>query len=74
MQHSKITAIATKPFGESEDATILAKRVQRHGGKSLYFVVDADRTAGHHQAKFDFDEKEMLTAYKLYTGCLSSLL
>lgn len=74
MQHSELTVIATKPFGGSEDATILAKRVQRHGGKSLYFVVGADRTAGHHQAKFDFDEKEMLTAYKLYTGCLSSLL
>ena len=73
-QHTELTAIATKPFGGSEDATILAKRVQRFGGKSLYFVVGADRTAGHHQSNFDFDEKEMLTAYKLYTGCLTSLL
>ncbi|MGG4610290.1 amidohydrolase [Providencia sp. Me31A] len=73
-QHSELTAIATKPFGGSEDATILAKRVQRCGGKSLYFVVGADRTAGHHQANFDFDEKAMLTAYNLYIGCLTSLL
>ena len=73
-QHTELTGIATRPFGGSEDATILAKRVQRCGGKSLYFVVGADRTAGHHQSKFDFDEKEMLTAYNLYTGCLTSLL
>ncbi|BBG60748.1 amidohydrolase [Providencia rustigianii] len=73
-QHGELTAVATRPFGGSEDATILAKRVQRNGGKSLYFVVGADRTAGHHQAGFDFDENEMLTAYKLYTGCLLSLL
>lgn len=73
-QHAELTAVATRPFGGSEDATILAKRVQRHGGKSLYFVVGADRTAGHHQANFDFDEKQMLTAYQLYTGCLVSLM
>lgn len=73
-QHGELTAVATRPFGGSEDATILAKRVQRHGGKSLYFVVGADRTAGHHQANFDFDEKQMLTAYQLYTGCLVSLM
>lgn len=73
-QHTELTAVATRPFGGSEDATILAKRVQRHGGKSLYFVVGADRTAGHHQANFDFDEKQLLTAYQLYTECLVSLM
>ncbi len=73
-QYAELTAVATRPFGGSEDATILAKRVQQHGGKSIYFVVGADRTAGHHQAKFDFDEKQLMTAVNLYTGCLTSLL
>ena len=73
-QYAELTAVATRPFGGSEDATILAKRVQQHGGKSIYFVVGADRTAGHHQAKFDFDEKQLMTAVNLYTGCLESLL
>ena len=53
---------------------MLAKRVQRCGGKSLYFIVGADRTAGHHQAGFDFDEQQLMTAVNLYTGCLEELL
>ncbi|WP_226894118.1 amidohydrolase [Proteus sp. FME41] len=73
-KHAELTAVATRPFGGSEDATVLAKRVQRCGGKSLYFVVGADRTAGHHQAGFDFDEKQLMTAVNLYTGCLEELL
>lgn len=73
-KHPELTAIPTRPFGGSEDATVLAKRVQRCGGKSLYFIVGADRTAGHHQAGFDFDEQQLMTAVNLYTGCLEELL
>ena len=40
-------------FGGSEDATILARRVQAHGGKAAFFVLGADRPSGHHTAKFD---------------------
>ena len=44
-------------FGGSEDATILARRVQAHGGKAAFFVLGADRPSGHHTAKFDIDER-----------------
>ena len=46
-------------FGGSEDATILARRVQAHGGKAAFFVLGADRPSGHHTARFDIDEKAL---------------
>jgi aminobenzoyl-glutamate utilization protein A len=73
-KNPQLTCINQRSFGGSEDATILAKRVQNHGGKSIYFVVGADLKAGHHQAKFDFDEKQLKTAAELYVGCLQELM
>lgn len=73
-QHPELTAIAERSFGGSEDATVLAKRVQRHGGKSIYFIVGADLKAGHHQAEFDFDEKQLKTSVELFVGCLQKLM
>ncbi|MGC7590837.1 M20 family metallo-hydrolase [Bisgaard Taxon 46] len=61
-------------FNASEDATILGRRVQEHGGKAIYFILGADRTAGHHQAEFDFDEKQLLTGVHIYTQMLAELL
>lgn len=73
-ENPDLTCIPQRSFGGSEDATILAKRVQNQGGKAIYFVVGADLQAGHHQAKFDFDEKQLATAAELYIGCLKKLL
>ncbi|GKX54507.1 p-aminobenzoyl-glutamate hydrolase subunit A [Leminorella grimontii] len=73
-QHAELTVVPERSFGGSEDATILAKRVQRNGGKSIYFIVGADLTAGHHQAGFDFDEKQLKTAADLFIGCLQKLM
>jgi aminobenzoyl-glutamate utilization protein A len=65
--------LRTKPFNGSEDATILARRVQAHGGKAVFFVIGADRTAGHHQAEFDFDEKQLVVGVDLFTGLIKRL-
>lgn len=62
------------PFNASEDATVLGRRVQSLGGQALYFILGADRTAGHHQAEFDFDESQLLTGVNIYTGLLTHLL
>lgn len=62
------------PFNASEDATVLGRRVQEHGGKAIYFILGADRTAGHHQAEFDFDEKQLLTGVNIYVGMMQRLL
>ncbi|TCP97651.1 aminobenzoyl-glutamate utilization protein A [Cricetibacter osteomyelitidis] len=61
-------------FNASEDATILGRRVQEHGGKAIYFIIGADRTAGHHQAEFDFDENQLLTGVNIYTELVKRLL
>lgn len=61
-------------FNASEDATILGRRVQERGGKAIYFILGADRTAGHHEAEFDFDEKQLLTGVNIYTALVQRLL
>lgn len=71
-EYPELKAIS-RHFGGSEDATILARRVQEHGGKALYFILGADLTAGHHQASFDFDEKSLLTGVELLYGCIQKL-
>jgi aminobenzoyl-glutamate utilization protein A len=60
-------------FGGSEDATLLARRVQEHGGKAVYFVVGADLKAYHHQAGFDFDENQLDTGVAMFTGLVKKL-
>ncbi|MEG9546417.1 M20 family metallo-hydrolase [Mannheimia sp. HC-2023] len=61
-------------FNASEDATILGRRVQENGGKAIYFIIGADRTAEHHQAEFDFDEEQLLTGVNIYTSLIQKLL
>ncbi|MEG9487673.1 M20 family metallo-hydrolase [Mannheimia indoligenes] len=61
-------------FNASEDATILGRRVQDNGGKAIYFIIGADRTAEHHQAEFDFDEEQLLTGVNIYTSLIQKLL
>ena len=61
-------------FGGSEDATILARRVQAHGGKAAFFVWGSDRPSGHHSALFDIQEKDMAPAFDLWTHVLPKVL
>lgn len=49
-------------FGASEDATYFMERVNKRGGKSLYFQVRTPITAKHHSGLFDFDENGMIVA------------
>lgn len=61
-------------FNGSDDATVLIKRVQSHGGKAAYFVIGSDLKAGHHQSEFDIDEDQLFTGYTLFTQLLERLL
>jgi aminobenzoyl-glutamate utilization protein A len=63
----------TKVFGGSEDAMILARRVQSRGGKAVFFVIGADLEAGHHQEKFDFDERQLLVGVEMFIGLIRRL-
>jgi len=60
-------------FNGSDDATIMIKKVQSHGGKAAYFVIGSDIKAGHHQAEFDIDENQLMTGFLMFTGLLKHL-
>lgn len=69
-----ITAVQrTMVFNGSDDATIMIKKVQSHGGKAAYFVTGSDLKAGHHQPEFDIDEKQIITVFLMFTGLLARL-
>lgn len=61
-------------FGGSEDATILARRVQAHGGKAAYFVLGSNRPSGHHTANFDIDENSLDVGLAIYAEMLKRLM
>ena len=61
-------------FGGSEDATILARRVQAHGGKAAFFVIGTDLPSGHHTASFDVKESSLMTGLALWTNAIKDLL
>jgi aminobenzoyl-glutamate utilization protein A len=49
-------------LGGSEDATFMIERVHRHGGKGCYMLFGSKIAAGHHNERFDFDEKVLVNA------------
>ncbi len=57
-------------FGASEDFTLLAERVQAHGGQADYLIIGTDLSSGHHTDRFDFDE----TALPLAAALMASLV
>ena len=57
-----------------EDATILARRVQAHGGKAAFFLWGSDRPSGHHTATFDIKESDLDPALEVWTHIIPSIL
>lgn len=55
-------------FGASEDFTVLAERVQAHGGRADYLIVGTHLASGHHTDRFDFDESALPLATALMTA------
>jgi aminobenzoyl-glutamate utilization protein A len=46
----------------SEDATYMMERVKQRGGQASYAIFGCELAAGHHNARFDFDEQVMASA------------
>ena len=46
-------------FGATEDFAVLLEAIQRIGGQGVYIQLGAERAAGHHSDRFDFDEKAL---------------
>ena len=61
-------------FGGSEDATILARRVQAHGGKAAFFLWGSDRPSGHHTSTFDIKESDLDQALEVWTHIIPAIL
>ncbi len=68
--------VVDKPlnFGGSEDATILARRVQEHGGKAAFFLWGSDRPSGHHTATFDVKESDFVKSLELWTKVIPTIM
>lgn len=55
--------------GGSEDYTYMMARVQEKGGQATFMNIGADiNGAGHHTAEFDFDERALVGAVKLFVA------
>lgn len=55
--------------GGSEDFTYMMERVQQNGGQATFISIGADiNGAGHHTAEFDFDERALRGAVKLFVA------
>ncbi len=61
----KNSVIEKKTVSVCEDATYLMRSVQENGGLAAYIGLGTPTYGGHHNSKFDFDEKIMLTGKKL---------
>lgn len=53
-------------FGACEDFAHFMHAVQKQGGKSSYLMVGTTLKAGHHNAKFDFDEDSLLAGVDVF--------
>ncbi len=63
-----------KDFGAGEDYAHMMSEVQANGGKGTYVQVGIDKTAGHHNNKFDFDEAGLAPAVELACGCVIKVI
>lgn len=67
------TIVEDHKLGGSEDASVLMAKVQEHGGKATYVFLGSKIAAGHHNSKFDFDEKVLERGYKFFTHTVKKL-
>lgn len=63
-----------KDFGATEDFSHLLNLVQEQGGSGTYMQIGARRAAGHHNARFDFDEACLPRALELLTRVVWKLV
>lgn len=66
--------VKIKDFGAGEDYSHMMTYVQKHGGIGTYIQVGIDKTAGHHNNLFDFDEEDMFPAIELNAKIITAIL
>lgn len=65
--------IEDRSLGGSEDAAFMIERVHQRNGRGCYILFGSAVAAGHHNEKFDFDEKVLVNALLVYTKLLMRL-
>ncbi|WP_125152880.1 amidohydrolase [Clostridium rectalis] len=60
--------IAHSKLNGSEDATYMMNRVQQKGGKAAYLIFGTEKSAEHHNSLFDFNEKVLEIAVKVFAN------
>lgn len=63
-----------KDFGASEDYSHMMTVVQQHGGQGTYIQVGTNRTAGHHNDHFDFEEDDLMPAAEVLVRLVQAYL
>jgi aminobenzoyl-glutamate utilization protein A len=61
-------------FGASEDYSHMMTVVQESGGLGTYIQVGTNKTAGHHNDKFDFDEEDLMPAAEIVLRTVAAYL
>ncbi len=62
------------PFGASEDFGTLLDAMQAEGGQGVFVLLGADLAAGHHTARFDFDEAALPAGLELLLRAAADIL
>lgn len=63
-----------KDFGASEDYSHMMTVVQRNGGLGTYIQAGTNRTAGHHNDYFDFEEDDLLPMAEILVRVVNAYL
>ena len=63
-----------KDFGASEDFSHMMTVVQNNGGSGTYIQVGTNKTAGHHNDRFDFTEEDLQTMTEILVRVANSYL
>ncbi len=63
-----------KDFGASEDYSHMMTVVQENGGQGTYIQVGTNKTAGHHNDHFDFDEEDLMPAAEILVRLVEDYL
>ena len=61
-------------FGASEDYSHMMTVVQENGGLGTYIQVGTNKTAGHHNDKFDFEEDDLMPAAEIVLRTVAAYL
>ncbi|SBV97734.1 Indole-3-acetyl-aspartic acid hydrolase [uncultured delta proteobacterium] len=63
-----------KDFGASEDYSHMMTVVQQRGGLGTYIQVGTNKTAGHHNDRFDFEEDDLLPMAEILVRVVDAYL